>query len=308
MYTEFFNLTVMPFSLLPDADFLFPSKRHQRAINHLEYGIVSQAGFIVITGEVGTGKTTVLRRYIRSTGSDVTVGVITNPSSTFGRLLHWVAQAFDLPDANKDDATLYQDFVAFLLRQYGHGKRAVLIIDEAQNMTPAMLEELRMLSNVNNEKDQLLQVVLVGQPELLEMLKKHELRQFVQRIAVHCHLDALTPGETADYIRHRISVAGGRSDIFDEESCGTVYYFTSGTPRLINMLCDQALVYAFSEDQIRVTPKVIAEVVQDRAQSGLSAFTPLPQHWNIFSLTAEVNKVIDKARREQQEPVKASAF
>lgn len=297
----------MPFSLLPDADFLYPSQRHQKAINHLEYGIVSQAGFIVLTGEVGTGKTTVLRRYIRSTSPDVTVGVITNPSATFGRLLHWVAQAFDLPTANKDDAALYQDFVAFLLKQYAIGKRAVLIIDEAQNMSPDMLEELRMLSNVNNEKDQLLQVVLVGQPELLEMLKGHALRQFVQRIAVHCHLDALSPSETANYIRHRLNVAGGRPDIFDTEACATVYYFTNGIPRLINMLCDQALVYAFSEDQIRVTPKLIAEVVQDRAASGLSAFTPLPAHWNIFSLTAEVNKVMDKVRREQQEPAKPSA-
>lgn len=275
MYTEFFNLKAMPFSLLPDSDFLYPSKRHKKAISHLEYGVMTQAGFIVITGEVGTGKTTILRRFLHSTGSDVTVGMITNPSATFGRLLHWVAQAFELPTQNKDDAALYQSFVDYLLKQYGQGKRSVLIIDEAQNLNAEMLEELRMLSNVNNEKDQLLQVVLVGQPELLETLKKHELRQFVQRIVVHCHIDALTQEETAAYIRHRLGVVGGRPDLFDDSACIMVHQYTSGIPRLINLLCDQALVYAFSEDRPTVNAMIVTEVVHDRAASGLSAFKTL---------------------------------
>ncbi|MDD3182175.1 MAG: AAA family ATPase [Alphaproteobacteria bacterium] len=282
MYTDFFNLKAMPFSLLPDADFLFPSTRHQRAMTHLEYGIVSQAGFIVITGEVGTGKTTILRNFIKSTGSNVTVGIITNPSATFGRLLHWIAQAFDLPAQDKEDASLYQEFVQFLLNQYGLGKRALLIIDEAQNLNAQMLEELRMISNVNNEKDQLLQVVLVGQPELLDTLKGHNLRQFVQRIAVHCHIDSLTPSETTSYIHHRLEVAGGQAALFDNEACATVYSFTDGVPRLINMLCDQALVYAFSEDQPIVSARTVAEVVRDRAESGLSAFKPLSENWKIL--------------------------
>lgn len=277
MYTEFFGLREMPFSLLPNADFLFPSKRHQRAINHLEYGIVTKAGFIVITGEVGTGKTTILRRYLQTSTPDLTVGVITNPNATFGHLLHWVAQAFDFAEPDKGEAALHQDFISFLLQQYGLGKRAVLIIDEAQNLSAQMLEELRMLSNVNNEKDQLLQVVIVGQPELLETLKRHELRQFVQRVSVHCHLDALTSDETTSYIRHRLCVAGGSPDLFDNEACATVHYFTTGIPRLINMLCDQALVYAFSEDQPKVSAALLREVVHDREKSGLSAFTPLPQ-------------------------------
>lgn len=278
MYTAFFNLKGMPFSLLPDSDFLFPSKRHQRAINHLEYGLLSQAGFIVITGEVGTGKTTILRGFIRNMDTRITLGLITNPSKTFGRLLSWVAQAFDLPNDDKDDAKLYQLFVDFLLKQYAMGKRVILIIDEAQNLDAVMLEELRMLSNVNNEKDQLLQVILVGQPELLETLKKHELRQFVQRIAVHCHIDALSPAETASYIRHRLAVVGGRADIFDDNACSMVHYYTSGIPRLINMLCDQALVYAFSEDQPQVTPGILTEVAYDRAKSGLSAFRDVTEN------------------------------
>jgi len=296
MYETFFGLSGMPFSLLPDADFLYPSKRHQRAINHLEYGVVTKSGFIVITGDVGAGKTTILRRYIRSTSQDVCIGIITNPSASFGRLLNWVAQAFDLPDTNKDAALLYQEFVALLVKNYGAGKRSILIIDEAQNLNAEMLEELRMLSNVNNEKDQLLQIVLVGQPELLETLKKNELRQFVQRVSVHCHLDALAAPETAAYIRHRLGVVGGRPDIFDDEACAAVHHFSFGVPRLINLLCDQAMVYAFSEDTPTINAKTVADVVDDRTKSGLSPFKELPVNWTMFILSASLRPTLDQIR------------
>jgi len=300
MYEEFFNLSGMPFSLLPDADFLFPSKRHQRAINHLEYGIVTKAGFIVITGDVGAGKTTILRRYIRTANKDVVVGVITNPSASFGKLLNWVTQVFEISDNGKDDAALYQEFVAYLIRQYAAGKRTILIIDEAQNLSMQMLEDLRMLSNVNNEKDQLLQIVMVGQPELLQTLKRNELRQFVQRISVHCHLDPLSAPETTAYIRHRLSVVGGKPEIFNDDSCATVHYFTFGVPRLINLLCDQALVYAFSEDQPIITLKTVTEVVIDRDRSGLSPFRPLAENWTEASLEKEIAPVMTQIRTERQ--------
>lgn len=273
MYENFYNLTAAPFSLLPDADFLFLSKRHCRVSNILEYGLVTRAGFVVITGEVGTGKTTLLRRYIKNVDPHVQLGIINNPTSSSGRLLDWVCTAFEV-DAlqGEDEARLYHKFVDYLVAQYAVGKCAVLIVDESQNLNAEKLEELRMLSNVNNEKDQLLQIVLVGQPELLDRLKTNELRQFVQRISVHCHLDPLTAVETAFYIRHRLNVVGGNKKLFSDESCAAVYDYTGGVPRLINLLCDQALVYGFSEEEDTISFQIIDEVVADRAAGGLTPF------------------------------------
>lgn len=298
MYQEFYDLSGMPFSLLPDADFLFPSRRHRRVMNLLDYGILTQAGFMVITGEVGAGKTTVVRRYIKNAGPDVAVGVITNPSQNLGSLLNWIAAAFEIDQTSADEAKLYHAFVDFLLEQYAKGKRTVLIIDEAQNLDAAMLEQLRMLSNVNNEKDQLLQIVLVGQPELLETLKRDDLRQFVQRVAVHCHLDPLTPAETAAYIRYRLELVGGSFDLFDDEACAAVHYFTGGVPRLINLLCDQTLVYGFSEDLPCVKAETVAEVVLDRAHSGLSPFRALSEGWQAWRLTGETSDILDEIQRD----------
>ncbi len=297
MYESFYGLSGKPFSLLPDADFLFMSQRHRRTINLLEYGIVTRAGFIVITGDVGAGKTTVIRRYLKNAGSDVTIGVITNTSQSLGQLLTWVSMAFELECAGQNEATIYSRFVDFLVAQYAKGKRTVLIIDEAQNLKANMLEELRMLSNVNNEKDQLLQIVLVGQPELLETLKKHELRQFSQRVSVHCHLDPLIPAETAAYIRHRLSVVGGPRDLFDDTACAAVHYFTGGVPRLINLLCDQSLVYSYSEDQKQVSFRTVAEVVNDRNRSGLSSFKHMLKDATETSLLNELGYFLNEIRR-----------
>ncbi|MDD3370894.1 MAG: AAA family ATPase, partial [Alphaproteobacteria bacterium] len=170
----------------------------------LEYGIESQAGFVVISGEVGAGKTTVVRRFLKSARSDLVIGVIVNPSASTGKLMDWIVNAFEIKKSGLSDTDLYNSIVDFLLAQYALGKRCVLVVDEAQNLTPPMLEDLRMLSNVNNEKDMLLQIVLLGQPEFLETLKKPELRQFVQRITVHSHLDPLTAPECSAYIRYRL--------------------------------------------------------------------------------------------------------
>jgi type II secretory pathway predicted ATPase ExeA len=297
MYESFYHLSGKAFSLLPDADFLFLSKRHRRVVNLLEYGIVTQAGFIVITGEVGAGKTTIIRRYLKDAGNDVTVGVITNSSQSLGNLMSWVTMAFDLEHKEAADApTLYNTFIEFLVRQYAAGKRTVLIIDEAQNLKAEMLEELRMLSNVNNEKDQLLQMILVGQPELLDVLKRTDLRQFVQRISVHCHLEALDAAETAAYIRHRLSVVGGNSEIFNDRACAAVYYFTGGVPRLINLLCDQALMYGFSDDQAVITPELVQEVVADRSDGGLSPFRDIPPSIALTSLNGELDMIISSIK------------
>jgi len=272
MYEEFYGLTGKPFSLLPDADFLYLSKRHRKAINLLEYGMVTQAGFIVITGDVGAGKTTIIRRFLKSSKADTTVGVITNTHKSFGKLLTWVAMAFDIDHRGRDYVKLYNRFVEFLVAQYSAGKRSILIVDEAQNFKADTLEELRMLSNVNNEKDQLLQIVLVGQPELLDTLKRPELRQFVQRVTVHHHLEPLDAAETAAYIRHRLGVVGGAPTIFSDLACAAVHYFTGGVPRLINLLCDVALLYGYSDELPQIGVATILDAVEDRGDGGLSPY------------------------------------
>ena len=300
MYEGFYGLSEKPFSLLPDASFLFLSKHHRRAVNLLDYGMATQAGFVVITGDVGAGKTTIVRRFLKNVGPRVAVGVITNPSASIGRLLGWIAMAFDLKERDADDAILYNEFIAFLLAQYAQGKHTVLIVDEAQNLTAAMLEELRMLSNVNNERDLLLQIVLVGQPELLDTLKRPDLRQFVQRIAVHCHLGTLPPAETAAYIRHRLGHVGGAADLFDDAACAAVYHFTGGVPRLINLLCDQSLVYGFSEDLPQISMATVAEVAIDRSRFGLSAFQNVPEVFAADKLQAAMQDAFDEIRHDQQ--------
>lgn len=288
MYEAFYGLSGKPFSLLPDPDFLFRSRRHRMAINLLEYGMLTQAGFIVISGEVGSGKTTVIRGYLKNLGPDVAVGVITNSSKSLGKLLSWVAMAFELDHRGRDPVKLYNRFLSFLLEQYAAGKRTVLIVDEAQNLSADALEELRMLSNVNNEKDQLLQIVLVGQPELIETLKRPELRQFVQRIAVHCNLDPLDLAETSEYIRHRLSVVGGSPELFDDEACAAVHYFSTGIPRLINLLCDVSLVYGFSDELPYIDFDTVFDVAYSRQTQGLSAFRPVPEGTTKTDLKAQI--------------------
>jgi general secretion pathway protein A len=298
MYESYFGLTGKPFSLLPEANYLFFSKRHQHIVNILEYGMQTQAAFIVITGDVGAGKTTVIRHFLAHLPEKVTVGLITNPSKRLGSLLNWISNAFDLPHYENDEAKMYNGFVEFLLAQYARGLRTVLIIDEAQNLTSEVLEELRMLSNVNNEQDMLLQIVLAGQPELLETLNRVDLRQFVQRIGAHGHLTALSPMETAAYIRHRLSVVGGTEPIFDDRACAAVYYFSTGVPRLINLLCDQALMYAFAEDQTEVHYETVAEVVTDRNTTGLSSFSAVVANKSSGMILSELQVVLDEMKAE----------
>ena len=296
MYESYFGLRGKPFSLLPEAGSLFLSKRHQHIVNILEYGIETQAAFIVITGDVGAGKTTVIRHFLAHLPEKVTVGLITNPSRRLGSLLNWVSSAFELDHHGDDEAKMYHGFVAFLLEQYARGSRTVLIIDEAQNLAADVLEELRMLSNVNNEQDMLLQIILAGQPELLDTLNRVDLRQFVQRIGAHGHLTALTPRETAEYIDHRLAVVGATQPIFEDRACAAVYWFSSGVPRLVNLLCDQALLYAFAEDQTTVDAKTVIEVATDRNRMGLSAFTGGRDAQSLANIDAELDTVLGQMR------------
>ena len=269
MYRKFYSLREKPFSLLPDPAFLYPSHQHSMALVLLDYGLSSQASFSVITGGIGTGKTTLIRHLLAQLGRNVTVGLISNTHRSFGELLQWVLLAFNLKHTGTDKVDMYKILVDFLIGEYAGNRRAVLIIDEAQNMAPETLEELRMLSNVNSEKDQVLQIILVGQAGLRDTLRRPDLEQFAQRIAVDYHLEPLTPGETREYIRHRLQVAGGDPDLFDEAACEAVYRYSGGTPRVINLLCDTALVYGYAEQVTRVHASLVEDVAREKLAGGI---------------------------------------
>ena len=269
MYEAHYGFTEKPFSLLPDPGFLYLSRRHGMAFAMLQYGVTHQAGFTVIAGEVGSGKTTLIRHLLNEVPGHLTVGLISNAHSSFGELLQWVSLAFNLPYQNKEKVELYAQFQEFMIGEYQAGRSTVLIIDEAQNLSVETLEELRMLSNINADKDHLLQLVLVGQPELRDTLRRPELRQFAQRISVAYYLKDLDERETTDYIRHRLRTAGGREDLFDDAAIRAVHRFSRGVPRLINNLCDLALVYGFALERDTITADVVEEVARDKADSGL---------------------------------------
>lgn len=272
MYEAFFGFKQKPFSLLPDPRFLYASRTHKIAINLLEYGLSEQAGYVVLTGEVGTGKTTLLRNLLHSLRDTVVVGLVTNTHSSFGELMKWILLAYDLDFRGREPVEQHQIFVDFLIGRYAQGKRVILIVDEAQNLGSEALEQLRMLSNVNSEADHLLQLILVGQPELRALLQRHELRQFVQRISVDYHLEPLAREEVQRYVRHRLEVAGGDGQLFDPPACAAVHYFARGIPRLINSLCDYALVFAYADDRRVIDLDTVIDAASERISGGLGAF------------------------------------
>ncbi len=272
MYNAFFGFNKTPFSLVPDPDFLYLSPGHKKAWIILKYGLLSQAGFTVVTGEIGAGKTTLIRKVLSSLPKQCEVGLITNTHSSFGDLLTWVLAAFNVSCSAQDKAGRYQAFVEFLKYQQRQNKRVILIVDEAQNMDLQTLEELRLLSNINVGQDILLQLVLAGQPELVDKLNSPELVQFAQRISAEYHLMPMDFEQTQQYIKHRVVVAGGSESLFDELACAVVYYYSGGIPRLINNICDLSLVYAFSEEKHFVTGTIVLEVVIAKKTSGIVAY------------------------------------
>ncbi len=269
MYKEFYHLKEKPFALTPDPAFLYLSKQHQMALTMLNYGIQSQVGVTVISGEVGAGKTTLIRKILQSIGDDVTVGLISNAHSKFGSLLRWVMVAFDLHAEIQDKAELYQVLTDFLIKEYSENRRTVLIIDEAQNFDLETLEELRLLSNINSDKHLVLQLIIVGQPELLDLMKRPELRQLAQRVSIDYKLKALGYKETTAYIRHRLMVAGGDGNTFDKYALAATFYHSGGIPRLINTLCDFALVYGFADEQLQIDLSLMLSVIKDKLQGGI---------------------------------------
>jgi len=283
MYEAFYGLRSKPFSLLPDPEFLYPSKKHQMALTLLEYGLMNQASFSVITGDIGTGKTTLIRQLLNQMERDMVVGLITNTHPSFGELLQWILLAFNLECPSKEKVDMYKTFMDFLIKQYAANRRTVLIIDEAQNMGPQALEELRMLSNINSDKDLVLQVILAGQPGLRDNLRDPRLEQFAQRISVDYNLTSLNAEETREYIRHRLRIAGGNPDMFDDAACEAVFRYSGGIPRLVNLLCDTALVYGYAEQTPRIGAQLIEDVARDKQQS------------RILPLRQQTPEIVDKA-------------
>ncbi|MDY0882772.1 ExeA family protein [Dongia soli] len=272
MYEEHFGLTEKPFTLLPDPSFLYLSRKHAMALSMLEYSLAGQAGFTAITGDIGSGKTTLVRSFMHRAGDSVHIGLISNTHRSFDDILSWVLAAFDIQAVNGSRPDQYQALVEFLINEYALGRRSLLIFDEAQNLSVDALEELRLLSNVNTDKDFLLQMVLVGQPELLDKLKRPDLQQFAQRISVSFHLTPLAYSETRDYIAHRLRVAGRTHPLFDDLSIGLIQHFSGGIPRIINTLCDMSLLYAFADGLNQVGTDVVFKVLGDRC-GGISGFS-----------------------------------
>ncbi len=263
MYADFFGLAERPFTLLPDPSFLYWSKQHQRAFSVLEFGILSRAPITLITGEVGSGKTTLLQALLARLEEGLTVGLISNAQGGRGELLQWVLNAFGIESAGLEYVKMFQTFQDFLVAEYAAGRRVVLIIDEAQNLSVEGLEEIRMLTNVNANKDELVQLILVGQPELRDIVRKPEMRQLAQRVAASFHLGEMDGPTVAEYIAHRLRTAGGTGEEFTPEAAAMVYDHTDGVPRLVNQLCDLSMLYAWSAESREVNEATIKSVLDD---------------------------------------------
>ena len=264
IYTAHFGLNERPFTLSPDPDFLFWSDQHRRAFAMLEYGLLNRAPITLITGEVGAGKTTLLHHLLRSVDEDLRIGLISNAQGDRGELVRWVLLALDQrPAEGATYVELFGQFQAFLIAEYAAGRRVILIFDEAQNLSRGSLEELRMFTNINSGKDELLQLVLVGQPELREMVERPDLSQFAQRIVSSYHLTTMSRQMMGDYVAHRLHVAGTTRRLFSEGALDLIHEATRGVPRLVNKLCDLGLVYAFGEDLAAVDAELIQQILDE---------------------------------------------
>lgn len=268
MYESYYGLTEKPFSIQPDPDFLFLGKRHSMAYAMLEYGVENRAGFIVITGEIGSGKTTLIRHLLNNLPGDITVGLLNNTHKGMSDILSWVMLAFGQPYEGMSAVALYDAFQNFLIKEYSAGRRIILIVDEAQNLSPSALEVLRTLSNINADKHVLLQLILTGQPELKDLLRLPELKQFAQRVSVDFHISPIAIEEVKLYILHRLKVAGCRRIMFTRQAAQSIAEFSSGIPRNINILCDTALVYGMSSGAPMITAAIIEEVMRDKRTYG----------------------------------------
>jgi type II secretory pathway predicted ATPase ExeA len=272
MYEKFYGLREKPFSILPDPDLIYWGHNHLLAFTMLEFGVANSAGFTVITGEIGSGKTTLIRYLLRRLDPSIGVGLITNTPKGAEELLHWIMFSLNQPYEGPYPQLL-RSFQRFLQNEYNKGRHTVLIVDEAQNLGSACLEELRMLTNINVDKHQLLQVILVGQPQLKQILKSPELLQFAQRISSDFHLRPLKDTEVWNYINYRLGAVGSLYQLFTKEASGLIAEASHGIPRTINILCDTALVYGFATNARQVDYDLVSQVIDHKSEFGV---LPLP--------------------------------
>lgn len=276
MYTSFFGLNEKPFSITPDPRYLFMSERHTEGLAHLLYGVRESGGFIQLTGEVGTGKTTLVRTLLQQLPADADVALILNPQLSRVEFLSAICEELGvpLPDDPNSVKSLTNALNAFLLRNHARGRHTILIVDEAQNLKLDVLEQVRLLTNLETAKQKLLQIILIGQPELREVLERRDMRQLAQRITGRYHLEPLSREETDAYVQHRLKVAGAVGTIFTPGARRTLYRHSGGVPRVINVIADRALLGAFSRESQQVTPAIVRaaarEVYGRRPGAGLS--------------------------------------
>jgi len=266
MYTSFFGLNEKPFSITPDPRYLFLSERHGEALAHLVYGVTESGGFIQLTGEVGTGKTTLVRSLLLNKMPDnADVAVVLNPQLSVIEFLATICEELhiDVPHNKGSIKALTDALNRHLLSAHAEGRRTILVVDEAQNLTPAVLEQVRLLTNLETAKQKLLQIILIGQEELRDLLARNDLRQLAQRITGRYHLEPLSRDETSSYVEHRLKVAGALGEVFDTGAKKEVFRLSQGVPRLINVICDRALLGAYAQESRRVNPRLIRQAAAE---------------------------------------------
>lgn len=265
MYLEFFGLKEKPFSVTADPNFLYLSKKHQEAISHMQYGIEERMGFLEITGDIGTGKTTICKALLNTLDEHTKTAFILNSNLSEIQLLQAIVEDFGIQLKNKNKLTMLNELNRFLLEQLKRNNNAVLIVDEAQNLKSSLLEQIRLLSNLETEKEKLLQIILVGQPELKEKLASRELAQLRQRIAIRYHMLPLERCEIQAYILHRLKVAGADDEamIFDASAIDEIFKYTHGVPRLINIVCDKSLLAGYAHEKKNINGAMVKKCARE---------------------------------------------
>lgn len=275
MYKRFYQLHSKPFSLLPDSDFLYLGSTHRTAYSLLEYGLLTEAPFMVLTGDPGTGKTSLLHRLIADNRDTYSIGFLSNARYDVEYLLPWILLALGLNTKQLDPVEAQHLFAKFLAEQAIRKRRVVLIMDEAQNLGVKLLEELRLLSNLNQEKTLQLQIILSGQPDLQTLLRRVDMTQFAQRVVVDYHIQPFTEDEVAQYIHHRIQLSGSSRPLFTPQACALTYRLSQGNPRLINQVCEMALTYGFAQQAPHITTQLLAQAALDRRKNRILPLSEL---------------------------------